>query len=69
MPQNFINAKMCRITKKVGKHCVKRFMSNQDHEAQKIFDELMKFLTTHDIDLQNCESRKTAVVIIFRKLL
>ena len=40
------------------------FMSNQDHKAQKMFDVLMKFVATHDTDLQNCcgQSKKTCIM-------
>ena len=30
------------------------FMPNQGHKSQEMFDGLIKFLTTNDIDLKNC---------------
>lgn len=33
------------------------FMPNQGHKAQEMFDGLIEFLNTHDIDLQNCRGQ------------
>ena len=31
-----------------------KFLSNQGHEAQEMFDGLVKFLADHSIEIQNC---------------
>ena len=42
-----------------------KFLPNQGHKAQEMFEELMKFLANHGIDIHNCrgQSYETASVI------